>query len=84
MAMRIGGEDRPAWVRAKHWEQFADEVGVNATLLRRRAASMAGTLISTLPAAAKAVGISTRHALVAHLGTTLKTRARLTQRGPGR
>jgi serine/threonine-protein kinase HipA len=80
MAMRIGGEDRPEWVRATHWQQFANEVGVNAALLRRRAASLAGTLLDALPAAAKAVGIPTRRALVGHLRGLVETRARLVQR----
>jgi serine/threonine-protein kinase HipA len=80
MAMRIGGEDRPEWVRVNNWRRFAADVGVNATLLRRRAASLAGTLIDALPAAANAVGVPTRHALVRHLRKTVETRARLVQR----
>lgn len=80
MAMRIGDEDRPEWVRASHWRRFAADVGVNATLFRRRAASLAGTLIDALPAATKTVGVPTRHALVGHLRRMVETRARLTQR----
>jgi serine/threonine-protein kinase HipA len=80
MAMRIGGEDRPEWVRARHWRQFAADVGVNATLLRRRAAALAGVLIGALPAAAKAVGVPARHRLVGHLRRTVETRAGLAQR----
>ncbi len=34
MAMSIGGEYRPDWVRKDHWQKFADEVGVNFNLFR--------------------------------------------------
>lgn len=37
MAMAIGGERRPGWVQARHWQRFCEEIGLNATQLRRRA-----------------------------------------------
>jgi len=37
MAMAIGGERRPAWVQARHWQRFAESVGLNPAQLRRRA-----------------------------------------------
>lgn len=37
MAMGIGGERRPAWVHARHWQRFCQDVGLNPTQLRRRA-----------------------------------------------
>lgn len=37
MAMGIGGERSPAWVHARHWQRFCQDVGLNPTQLRRRA-----------------------------------------------
>jgi hypothetical protein len=37
MAMAIGGERRPAWVQARHWQRLCESVGLNATQPRRRA-----------------------------------------------
>ena len=35
LAMGIGGEDRPDWVIARRWEQFADDVGIQFKLVRQ-------------------------------------------------
>lgn len=35
LAMAIGGEDRPDWVIARRWEQFADEVQIQFKLVRQ-------------------------------------------------
>jgi len=40
MAMAIGGERRPNWVQARHWQRFCENVGLNATQLRRRAVDL--------------------------------------------
>jgi serine/threonine-protein kinase HipA len=37
MAMAIGGERRPAWVHARHWQRLCESVELNSTQLRRRA-----------------------------------------------
>ncbi|TJY59431.1 type II toxin-antitoxin system HipA family toxin [Sinimarinibacterium sp. CAU 1509] len=37
MAMAIGGERRPAWVQARHWQRFCESLGLNTVQLRRRA-----------------------------------------------
>jgi serine/threonine-protein kinase HipA len=37
MAMAIGGERRPAWVQARHWQRFCESTGLNPVQLRRRA-----------------------------------------------
>lgn len=37
MAMAIGGERRPSWVQTRHWQNFCERIGLNATQLRRRA-----------------------------------------------
>lgn len=40
MAMVIGGERRPAWLQARHWQRFCEATGLNATQLRRRAVEL--------------------------------------------
>lgn len=37
MAMAIGGERRPAWVQARHWQRFCEANRLNVTQLRRGA-----------------------------------------------
>lgn len=49
LALRIGGENRPDWIRARHWEALAGVSGVNARIVRQRLAELAGSI----PAAAR-------------------------------
>jgi serine/threonine-protein kinase HipA len=35
LAMRIGGENRPAWIQPRHWERFSADVGIKPGLIRR-------------------------------------------------
>lgn len=42
MAMHVGGEYRPAYVRARHLESMLDSAGVNVRLARRRLGALAG------------------------------------------
>jgi len=49
-AFKIGGENRPEWIRERHWARFADEIGVKArwvdsvreTLLQRIEGALQG------------------------------------------
>lgn len=41
LAMKIGGENDPGAIQKKHWEQFAEEVGVKPRLVMTRLADMA-------------------------------------------
>ena len=41
LAMKIGGESNPDAVQKKHWEQFAEEIGVKPGLVLGRAKSLA-------------------------------------------
>lgn len=77
MAMKIGGEDRPNWIREKNWMQFAEEVRVNGTLLKNRAEKIADRAIARLGAVSDQLGISTRSAVVNHLKKTITGRARV-------
>jgi serine/threonine-protein kinase HipA len=47
-AMRIGGENRPAWIQRKHWERFAEAVAIKPRLVLRTLQEMS---ISIMPAA---------------------------------
>jgi serine/threonine-protein kinase HipA len=44
LAMKIGGENRPRWIRARHWERMAEEVGVGTKLVLRTLKGMAKRL----------------------------------------
>lgn len=44
LAMRIGGENRPAWLRRRHWERFAREVEIGPRLVLDTLAEMAATI----------------------------------------
>ncbi len=34
-AMRIGGEDRPEWISQRHWQRFADDIGVGYKFIQK-------------------------------------------------
>lgn len=36
LAMKIGGENRPEWLMARHWERFAKEIKVDYPVLKKR------------------------------------------------
>lgn len=44
MAMKIGGEYRRDWVRARHWERFFEEAGLGAAASLRRLRRFTGAL----------------------------------------
>lgn len=44
LAMKIGGENRPAWLQPRHWKGFADAVSVKAGLVLEMLANMAEAL----------------------------------------
>lgn len=45
MAMKIGGEDRPAWIIARSWQQFADDVGIGFKLVRQTLEKLGDELV---------------------------------------
>ena len=60
MAMAIGGEQRPAWVQARHWQRFCASNRLNVTQLRRSALDLCrlalreyGRILDELDAPAK-------------------------------
>lgn len=76
MAMRIGGEDRPDWVRDKNWRQFAADTGINPSLLRKRTSELGGRTLEALPGTAAGLGIAPDGRLAVHLGKTIRKRLR--------
>jgi len=48
LALKIGGEDRPDWIRSRHWESLAKVSGANPRIVRQRIAEIAESI---LPAA---------------------------------
>lgn len=41
LAMKVGGENRPSWIQLRHWERFADAVGIGSKLVLKTAMEMA-------------------------------------------
>jgi len=50
-AFKMGGENRPEWIRERHWGRFADEVGVKARWMD----SVRGTLVQRIDGALQEV-----------------------------
>ncbi len=59
LAMKIGGEARPAWLRRRHWERFAGQVEIGPRLVLETVAQLA----ASLPAAAAALAAEQEVAL---------------------
>ncbi|MDP9140480.1 MAG: type II toxin-antitoxin system HipA family toxin [Pseudomonadota bacterium] len=70
MAMGIGGERRPAWVQARHWQRFCEGVGLNAVQLRRRARTLCEKAFAGKDAVMAALDVPA--ALATHLTVTLE------------
>jgi len=73
MAMSIGGERRPDWVMARHWQRFCEEAGLNPTQLRRRALDLAARAVARCPEVADALDAPS--ALLHHLDAILQKRS---------
>lgn len=81
MAMKIGGERRPAAVHARHWGRFCEDVGLNPTQLRRRGLDLAARAVALCESIVAALAVP--QALARHLGTTLQTGAQRMQQRLG-
>jgi serine/threonine-protein kinase HipA len=73
MAMSIGGERRPEWVQARHWQRFCETVGLNITQLRGRAQQLAATAASVHKEVAQSLDVPQK--LRRHIGATLRQRS---------
>ncbi|MBS0556781.1 MAG: type II toxin-antitoxin system HipA family toxin [Proteobacteria bacterium] len=72
MAMAIGGERRPEWVQARHWQRLCEAVGLNAAQLRRRALRLAATAESAHKELARDLELPQK--LRRSIGATLRQR----------
>ena len=44
-AMRIGGENRPSWIRQKHWEKLGESVAIKSSLALKTLKNMSGDIV---------------------------------------
>ena len=70
MAMSIGGERRPAWVQARHWQRYCESVGLNPAQLRRRALDLHAKALAGKDAVVAELGVPAP--LAQHLAATLE------------
>ncbi len=49
-AMKIGGENRPSWIRKKHWERFAEAIAIKLRLVLKTQQDMATAVMSAAQA----------------------------------
>ena len=79
MAMAIGGERRPDWVQARHWQRLCDSVGLNGVQLRRRAQELCS--LATAKYAGLLDSMDASDGFSQHVAATLEKRCRwITQR----
>ncbi len=45
-AMRIGGENRPSWIRQKHWVKLGESVAIKSSLVLKTLKDMSGNIVS--------------------------------------
>lgn len=75
MAMAIGGEFRPDWVRLKNWKAFAEAIKVNPTLFKKRATKLAAKALKALGPAAISLGLDPTAGVAARISRILTKRA---------
>ncbi len=44
-AMRTGGENRPSWIRQKHWEKLGESVAIKSSLALKTLKDMSGDIV---------------------------------------
>jgi hypothetical protein len=74
MAMGIGGEKRPDWVMARHWQRLCTATAINLAQLRRRALALTEAAATALPEVSAALGIDVTSAIVKHLRDSIERR----------
>lgn len=74
MAMGIGGEKRPDWVMARHWQRLCAATSLNLVQLRRRALAMAAHAATSLPEVAAKLDIDVMSPVVMHLRDSVARR----------
>lgn len=74
MAMGIGGEKRPDWVMARHWQRLCTATAINLAQLRRRALALTEAAATALPEVAAVLGIDATSTIVKHLRDSIERR----------
>lgn len=74
MAMGIGGEKRPEWVMARHWQRLCTAASLNLAQLRRRALTMVDALLNALPPETAKLGFERAQPITVHVQTTVEQR----------
>jgi len=46
LAMKIGGDDRPDWIIARRWQQFAEDIGVSFKIVHQTLTGMSEKIIA--------------------------------------
>lgn len=76
LAMAIGGERRPEWVMARHWQRLCETVGLNPAQLRRRALALAESARDQLQETAESLSVDAQSPLLRHFTDILAKRSR--------
>lgn len=59
LALKIGGENRPRWIRERHWENLAKNSGANPRIVRRELDRFRSTIVGTARSTADQLALST-------------------------
>jgi serine/threonine-protein kinase HipA len=57
LALKIGGENRPDWIKKRHWEGLAEISGANPRIVRQQIEKLAGTIVDEARDTAGALGL---------------------------
>jgi serine/threonine-protein kinase HipA len=76
LALKVGGENRPEWIQARHWEEFASVTGANPRIVWKRLQELADSLPKTSRDVAAMLKLETaEQALVERICSTIEARA---------
>lgn len=59
LALKIGGENRPEWIRKQHWEKLADISGANPRIVWRRLDQLRDTVVGIGRSTAEKLALNT-------------------------
>lgn len=78
MAMKVGGEYRPQYVRGRHLERLAGDLGMSVPAVRRRARDMIDRILAALgPARERMPGEFADRDVISRIEALVRERARL-------
>jgi len=59
LALKIGGENRPEWIRKRHWQKLADISGANPRIVRHRLDQLRDTVVGMARNTAEKLALNT-------------------------